>query len=374
MQRFATVLVSLVISMLLPCYGEVGLTNVAKRAAKPLLAQRTWETDGSMPKKAPVAKHKPASEKAILVRINDMDITYGKLCRYVDMMAFLLKNKKPGIPSAQLEKFKKRNRKKFSDALFQRTLIDSSLASSNVMVSASVVAAKKSEFTRGFARKGQTFEDIKAAVEKAGYAVELAENFDFDVKFQSFVESAYSNDYFVIEGDLEKTKKRLADYNARATLTNKVVIAAAQKLLGELRSGAREFAAAADEFSQDTEKAAGGEIGDCDENDFLEDKSIWRKLSALKDGEVTDVLESDDGYVIYRRIKKNTAEESQTGAESLKLARIYFRRAYLYPEETDDELTADIEREKREAVFGRIVSAFLKTSKVTYPEGKYDAF
>ena len=93
--------------------------------------------------------------------------------------------------------------------------------------------AKKSEFARGFARKGQTFEDLKAAVEKAGYAVELAENFDFDVKFQSFVESAYSNDYFVIEGDLEKTKKRLADYNARATLTNEVVVAAAQKLLGE---------------------------------------------------------------------------------------------------------------------------------------------
>lgn len=348
-------------------------TNSAKRAVLPI-ATRPWEKD--MPKVAKKPKEKkapPPSPQTVLVNVNGKDITYGQLTAYTDFMAFLLKNRKPKISSEDLARFKKKNLVRFSETLFQRAVIGTCLAASNLTVTAAAREYKEHEFVRNFARKGQAWPELRKAISDAGYEREFKDSLDFDVKFKVFVDAVYSNAYYASAEDLAKTKLRLAAYNKRAIATNEFFRAHAEEVLKEVRKKGADFSMLAEKYSQDAERDPGGSLGDCDENDFLGEKHIWQAVSNLKPGEVTDVLESEDGYVIVKLEKRNTAEQSQTGMPSLTLSRIFFRRAYLYPDESDEDLMKDIIREKREALMGRLFKVFRKESRVLYPNGHIKA-
>ena len=313
---------------------------------------------------------KSIDQATVLVNVNGEDITYGRVLHYTDMMAFLLKNKSPKVTDAKVAKFKTRQLKPFSNTILQRTMIETCLAKSNVVLQASVESEKKKGFQRKYGQNGETFEQLVAKLEAAGFGAEFKRNFDFDVRYACFVEHAYSNMCHVTDEDVEKTKKRLANYNARANATNEWMLAEAEKVLAEARRPGADFAKLADKYSQDTERKPGGDLGDCDENDFSDDMSIWRTLSRMKEGGVSSVIETDDGYAIFKVVRKNSAEESVTGVSSLTLARIFFRRAYLYPDESDDDLRDDIADEKAEALNLHLVREFRKLSKLVYPNGR----
>ena len=312
----------------------------------------------------------PIDAATVLVRVNGEDITYGRVVHYTDMMAFLLKNKSPSITDTKLAKFKERQLKPFSDVILQRTMMETCLAKSNVVVLASVEEAKKKIFQRKYGLKGETYDQLFAKLVAAGYGEEFKRNFDFEVRYTCFVEQAYSNMCHVSDEDFRTTKERMAKYNARASATNELVLAHATKVLAEARRSGADFAKLADKYSQDTERNPGGDLGDCDENDFSDDLSLWRTLSRMKAGDVSEVMETDDGYAIFKVVRRNSAEDSTTGVSSLTLARIFFRRAYLYPEESDDSLRGDILEEKTEELNRRLIKEFRKVSTIAYPSGR----
>ena len=130
-----------------------------------------------------------------------------------------------------------------------------------------------------------------------------------------------------------------------------------------------DFGTLADKYSQDTEKKKGGSLGDCDESDFADEKHIWRTLSGLPAGAVSDLLETEDGYSIFKVLRRNTAEQSETGDASVTLARIFFRRAYLIPDQPDDELRGELEQEKRRKLMAEVYRRFRAQSEVSYPNG-----
>lgn len=179
-----------------------------------------------------------------------------------------------------------------------------------------------------------------------------------------------SNDYFVTQERLDKVRAGLEAYNKKATATNEQVRVHAAGILKRAKAG-EDFGKLADEYNQDPdpERKPHGDLGDCDASDFPEEKHIWRMLSSLPAGGVSDLMETEDGYAIFKVVRRNTAEQSQTGDASLTLARIFFRRAFLFPEQTDAELRVDVEREQRAKLMADVYKRFRAQSEVSYPNG-----
>lgn len=319
--------------------------------------------------KKPAAKAPAPSPKQILVRVNGVDITRGELDRYIDMMAALLQNKrKTPLPPDMLAKFKKKNRKPLSDELYQRTLFRTCLMNSNITATAQAKAAVERECLRNFGKRKQKLPELKAYVAKAGFEKEFAANMEFDIRLKSFLTTVCSNEYYASPADLAKARANIAAYNKKAAATNTVVAARAAGILKRAKGG-EDFGRLADEYSQDPERNKGGDMGDCDESDFADEKHVWRILSALPVGSVSDLLETEDGYSIFKVVRRNTAEKSETGDASLTLARIFFRRAYVIPDQSDDELLIDLEQEKRRKLMVALYRRFRAQSDVSYPNG-----
>ena len=320
------------------------------------------------------APQKPSPKDFVLVRVNGVDITRSQLDRHVDMMVALLKNRRKNTPPDVIAKFRRKNRKPLSDEIYQRTVIRTCLAASNVTITAQAKAAVERECLRNFGKRKQSMDELKAYVAKAGFAKEFNANIDFDVRLRSFLTTVYSNEYYVSQADLEKVKANLAAFNKRADATNALVKVRAAAILKRARAG-EDFGKLADAHTEDPdlEKKNGGAMGDCDESDFPDEKHVWRTLSELPVGGISDLMQLEDGYAIFKVIKRNTVAESETGDASLTLARIFFRRAYKFPDQTDDELRVDVEREKRNELMSKVYKAFRAQSKVSYPNGQIKA-
>ena len=73
-------------------------------------------------------------------------------------------------------------------------------------------------------------------------------------------------------------------------------------------------------------------------------------------------------------IERLSAEKSNTGDEALVVARIFLRKAFLFPPQPDDEFRADVETEVRDKLFKSIVEKFLKQGTVERPNGTFDSY
>ena len=344
--------------------GVQKATN-AKKQILPL-AQR-------LPPLPPKIKPKPVPPNRILVRVNGVDITRAKLDSYVNFMAVLLKNKSPKVTPEKLKAFKTRNLTRFSNDLLVKTMLASCLDKSNIVVSATMRQSVENDFAKNYGRKNQNFAQIKAVVKQAGALRELDENLAFESRFKTFVTTVYSNRYYVTDAQVKEYRERVEHFNKVAAATNELNQALAQKALVRVKNG-EEFAKLADELSQDPDKRPGGLVGECDEHDFEDAKQVWMAVSSLKAGGTTGVIDLEDGFAIYRVDARKSAEESESGMEAILLSRIFFRRAFTFPAQSDKEFREDIEKELRAKLFDDIVKAFRAQSSIEHPEGITEAY
>ena len=306
-----------------------------------------------------------AKTNDLIVTVNDVPITRSYIDRHVNMMAELLKNKNSKITEKDIARFKAQRLKPISDQCFQRIVIAQGLAPSNITVSAQIRDKIKRACLRAFGKRKQTFDQLRDYIRKAGYEKEFEESLEFDCLTRTFVETVCSNQYFASSADLAKAKKRIADYNKRSDATNALTLVIARDVVKKARAG-ESFTNLVENYSQDTEREVGGTLGDCDDSDFASDPKVWQHLMELKAGDVSDVMEIEDGYAIYRIDKINSVAESTTGAESITLSRIFFRRAYRFPKESDEDLIKEIEDEKRKRLYNDIYWSLRKQCNVQY--------
>ena len=366
---------------------------VAKKPAeKSALAQEKAERTKPRPaQKKIVSKPKPKLKpETILVRVNGEDITWRDVSKYTDMMASLMKNRRKGCTPEDIRRFKAKFTTRFSNELLQKKIVLTALAPSNIVVSAETKKQVERDFSRNYGGKLQDFNKLKAFLAKEGHGETLSAALDAEMKIKQFLTTVHSNEYYVTDQELKDVRRGMEIRNKIAAETNRLQVARAEMVLREIRKGA-DFAKMANEYSQEDErgqdpeeakKAAaegrksvsnehlnGGDLGDCDESDFVNDKHIWPKLLQMKAGEVSELLEIEEGYAIYKVLEIKKAEDSNTGDKSLHLARIFFRRAFEFPEQTDGELRIDVEREKRGDLTTSVFRTFLKMSKIEYPDG-----
>lgn len=307
----------------------------------------------------------------VIMEVNGLPTTRRQYTRYLNMMMLLFENKNPKATEADKRAMRSKIRKGIIKKYLQRQIIQSKI---NTFSSGKEKPGVRSRITRQYARifaqKGEKFETLLEKVSKAGYRNEFLQELELDVRLNSHIETVFSNRLTVTAAELQKIKANVADFNKTAAATNAVTLKLANELIQRINKG-ENFAALADRYSQDKDRNPGGDMGECTEGDFPDEADgYWANLQKIEEGKISGVLESSDGYEIVRVNRKVPPNESLTGGVTLKLSRIFLRRAYQFADQSDEDFKMDILREKREEVLKDFIKSLMKGSKVKYPKGK----
>ena len=163
--------------------------------------------------------------------------------------------------------------------------------------------------------------------------------------------------------------KEELDSNQRMTLTNALIYAQASNVLARARAGA-DFSELADEFSQDEGMEPGGDLGFCAGDDFaLESPMYWENIVCLKPGEITDVMESDEGIEIVKFLGEKEDVYGDGSKFERHLARIVWHTAIIF--DTDENfIRKEMEKERKNDVIKAAVAELQKKAKIVYPHGE----
>jgi len=159
--------------------------------------------------------------------------------------------------------------------------------------------------------------------------------------------------------EAEKTnafyKARLADYRQQI-LTKKLDFEAVAKMI----SG----------YNQDN-----GFWGDFEEGD-MDDPGIQAKVFAMKEGEISDVLEDDNGYHVVKVLKVIPAEKNEEGniveREKRKLSHLYIEKEPMLIKLNNVQMTADLKKQMQLQAVNAYVTGLSTNSanRIEYPNGQ----
>ena len=299
----------------------------------------------------------------LIVTINGREIRRSEAARNVEMMVLLNRNKNQKLNDNQVVDFRKRLSKGMPEILAVRALLETKLMATNVVCPEKIRARIERRYLNNFGAPKQEFKELLDLVNGAGFQQEFGRNFDFDVRMDALLETVYSNEVHASESDLKLARTKDEAYNATAMATNALMLATASNIVARARAG-EDFTGLADRYSQDNEENPHGSLGDCDENDFADEPGLWKQIKKTPVGGVTDVIETSDGYCIYKVIAHHTAAESTSETDALQLSRIYLPRAYVIEEKSEDEFREEVEDIKRERFVNGLISKLRKESTI----------
>ena len=219
------------------------------------------------------------------------------------------------------------------------------------------------------ANKYNGFESMSSALDDAHLQTLFATIRNDDIAAQTYIDTVYASNIFLDDATVELGLSNIAKYNAKAEAANIETFALATNTLARLKAG-ETFEALADAVSQDPDKEAGGDIGQCTETDFSEEEGYWNLVSSLYDGETSDVIETSVGWEIVKCIRHIAAEQSDSGEPAVHLARIYFRRAMLCRDDyTPEEFRDEMVEMRREQTMSTVLKELWGDARVAFPYG-----
>lgn len=311
----------------------------------------------------------------VLLEINDRKLTRSAYERLVDTRLALAEIVSSGKNFKRNRgKLEKSIRNGIGDFFIQESLMlgeaETYFAGKGGKIDENIRSRVRKDMQERFSVKGSklTFQDV---VEKLGKAEQesFLETFENEVKIETFLQSAYSNELVLSDIDIEKGLKRLEAYNITVRATNDLMFARATNVWKMALSGGN-FAQLADKYSEDKDKKPGGDIGECSKVDFSDDEETWNEISGLKEGWVSPPLKTYSGVEIFKVERKIPAKESNSGEDSLHLRRIMFRRGVEVQEYTADEYKKEIEGTRRNKRMRTILVQAWKRCSLRFPAGR----
>ena len=192
---------------------------------------------------------------------------------------------------------------------------------------------------------------------------------ELDLLNQSYISAVLATQMVVSVEEVSNQVASTIAYNQRMSLTNALIYAQASNVLARARAGA-DFSELADEFSQDEEKEPGGDLGFCAADDFaLESPTYWENIVCLKPGEITDVMESEEGIEIVKFLGEKEDIYGDGSKFERHLARIVWHTAIIF--DTDEKLIrSEMEKERRNDVLQKASMELQKKATIVYPHGE----
>ena len=301
--------------------------------------------------------------------------------RDVETRLALVRHRYPARLAKQEKEFTERFRQSVLNSMVEMALAAQKAKSLGLAETSADRAAAEQRYVRTFGRKGSAPEDFKQLADSLG---DLRGNFlkivGDEVLNEALVRRSVADAMTVTDAAVSNQVAIMLREDAQARATNAVIYATASNVWIRAFNGV-DFAALADQYSQEPGKGPGGVVlnalkkpAECDANDFavekLEDGSnpVWESISKLRDGDLTPPLSTAEGLAVYKCVKYIEKSES-TGAPAWILARIVFHRALLYPELTPAEVRERMELDLRQKAYARFSNGLHEGAKVEFPNG-----
>ena len=216
--------------------------------------------------------------------------------------------------------------------------------------------------------KTRKLAEIEKGLDAAGVGGVFRKNLANEYRMEQFLQS-YRPDLMIVDSlTVTNFMIRHTVMNAVAEVTNTTILAVAKEV--RRRAAADEdFAALAEEYSMDPYKAPGGDLGECVATDFGGEEEIFKTISKLSVGGVTEVIDAGDSWRIYKVLAKIPASKSNSGTDAYHLARIYFRKAVIMPPFTKEQIVHELYRSRRKEISRMILDEAMRRNAVTFPNG-----
>ena len=167
----------------------------------------------------------------------------------------------------------------------------------------------------------------------------------------------------VTEKFVKDVKAEVARMNAEAAVTNQLMKSRLQGWKAQIIAKNEDFlkiAARVSDPDEDNPSSDDGVWGEFEEGD-LDTPEMRAKVFALREGEISDVLEDDNGFHLIKVLSITSPVTNESGRvierEKRKLSHIYLEKAPLLLEEGDIVLTHDLKKQMQLRAVDEYVSA-----------------
>ena len=252
----------------------------------------------------------------------------------------------------------------------QRLLVDNAFEL-GVVTTNEVVAAVEKKLKENARKRGKTVAQLlkKFAGKERYYLYELcvAEITDRLISKKIPPKSVVDKDF------VKAVQDQVAKENVKADKQNAQLKARLADYRKQILDKKLDFLKVA--HSLETDDAGEGVWGEFEEGD-MDDPGIQAKVFALKEGDVSEVLEDDNGYHLVKVLKVTPPEKNEKGRvitrERRKLAHLYLEKAPLIIRQGDIQMTADLKHQMQIQAVNEYVTGLSTNAatRIEYPHGQ----
>lgn len=186
---------------------------------------------------------------------------------------------------------------------------------------------------------------------------------------QTYLARHFKPKTVVTDNDVTNVLRGVEAENAGIAASNAAVRARLEAIRARIVKGGEDFGKLADEFGEDVTQAEDGTgtWGEISRSDVTGDVTA-EKMFALKKGEVSEILEDEDGYFIVKALEgPKTDEDGKT--RTVKLARIWLEREQPVVLADVDSMKTDLQRQANAQEIAALTKELCKRVTVVYPHG-----
>lgn len=315
---------------------------------------------------------------AVVVRVGVLSYSAEHLRRDTEacLSTYLSKAKgRKSVREKETEKIRSRAEARSLAAEINYMLVSSSARGRGLKPSERELKKVKDDYSVSYFGKKGRFEELSSVLPQEDFKV-LCDQAQKIAVVNTFADRQYAEKYRVSEQDVATAWTNVVAHNTFADATNACLSATAHDLVRKARAG-EDFARLADCYSQDEDKEPGGVVPGLHKEDYAADKpSVWAAISALKPGEVTEPLDSDDGLAIFKLDSVSPCRcsgEESAEEKDYHLRRIVFHRALKYPYETADDLVVELNAQKKKQMWRQVITDLTAEHPLSFPLG-FDCF
>ncbi len=166
---------------------------------------------------------------------------------------------------------------------------------------------------------------------------------------------------------------KIDEENKVISASNDVIRARLAEARRRIVEGGEEFGKVADEICEDDQmtKDGTGYYGMFGEG-TIQDEAVRKALFALSEGEVSEILEEDDGYSLYKILKRDDArfDRGQIVEDAkVDLARIWVVKHDLVVPAFSSDPVEDMRRQDFDEKAAKLTASLREKAKIVYPHG-----
>lgn len=307
----------------------------------------------------------------VLVSVNGVTVTKRQLQANVERVMRRLEQK-PNVKKNQLTATARMMFHTYVPGFVSRQLLLQEARRSKVLTGAALASATEKWIAKAAVEAG-TSSPTKYLEKVAGGAEALRHDAEEAVLIEAVVATNVLPKVVVSERFLKATIEAIKAENQSVDATNEMYIARLKSLREQIVAGA-DFGRMADIHSQCKRSGPGnnGYWGEFERRDFLDSK-MRDAIFSLKPGEMSDVLEDDEGFHLVKMLAhKNgltNAVSAEVRVQEASLAHILIRREPALEMSVPEDLKKQLFEQIKQREIEKYLTGLREKADIRYPNG-----